>query len=78
MTSKKKVVKNEEQQSCGCYVTTYSDDTILTSPCPPCGLLAVAQFLGKAAEALSATARRIRAETNHAAVAQAAKDVAGG
>jgi hypothetical protein len=59
-----RVVKKEETRPCGCHVTTYSDDTAVLSPCPPCGMMDVAQSLGRASQALGAVASRLRSERN--------------
>ena len=62
-----KIVTNVENRPCGCRVTTYSDDSQQLQPCPPCGLMTVANHqhaaamqMEQAAQALAATANSLR------------------
>ena len=75
----KKLVKKEGFKPCGCHVVEFADDTATVTPCPPCGLMECARALGGAAQALAATAARIRQDQNQAQLAAAAaRAVSGG
>lgn len=76
-SEKKSVVAGIENKPCGCILTTYSDGTRTLNPCPPCGLLDVAQSLSRAAEALAAVSNRLRQEQSRAATAALASIIKG-
>lgn len=57
-----KVVKTEENKPCGCHVVIYADDSNIVTPCVVHGLLAAADSLIAAGQALGATATGIVAQ----------------
>lgn len=69
----RKLVKSEQSHPCGCVVITYADDTGLTIPCPPCGLMAAADGMNAAANAMAAVAKRLRADQTQATLNAAAR-----
>jgi hypothetical protein len=71
------VVAGIENKPCGCILTNYSDGARTLNPCPPCGLLDVAQSLSRAAEALAAVSNRLRQEQSRAATAAMASIIRG-
>jgi hypothetical protein len=73
--TKKKVVKGEKTDPCGCHVVEYSDDTGDITPCIFHGMLKVAACLRDAGNAMGAVAHRHRLELQQASVIHAAKKV---
>lgn len=81
--SKKNKRKNQErkqvgepkQKDCGCIETTFSDDTVDITPCPPCGLMEVARNLNKAATAMASVATVLNQEQVRQQKALAAQEM---
>lgn len=70
------LVKDQQQKPCGCVIITMSDDTEQITPCVPCGLIATAESLQRAAGAIGAVGQRLRIEHNQAVMGQVAQAVA--
>ena len=71
-----KLVKDQKTKPCGCVVVTMSDDKQQVTPCPPCGLMAAANALLEAGQALGAVGQRLRVEHNQAVTQAAVQAVA--
>lgn len=65
MTDEPKI-KNVDRKPCGCVITEYEDGTQMFAPCPPHGLMRVAQSLQEAASAMGAVATTLMNESKKA------------
>lgn len=72
------IVKEEKNLPCGCHWTVMSDERTIVSPCPPCGLKAVAQGLMQASQALAAVATRLAADSGRIDLSQILPGDSGG
>lgn len=59
MTEQQKLVAKQETKSCGCDITTFSDESVQVSPCLPCAMIEAARHMQMAAQALGAGATKV-------------------
>jgi hypothetical protein len=67
-------ITNVINEPCGCVVTEFDNDTKQFAPCPPHGLMRVAQSLQEAASAMGAVATTLMHESKKARQSQGMVD----